>query len=100
MPIFRKKPVEVEAVQNLAEPTAQQQQQIEEFLAANTGDWESGYDGEILIHTKEGDMTASPGDWIIKGTAGELYPCKPNIFAEIYEPVSIGRTEPSGGANA
>jgi hypothetical protein len=33
-------------------------------------------------------MRASPGDWIIKGTAGELYPCKPDIFANIYEPVT------------
>jgi hypothetical protein len=30
-------------------------------------------------------MTASPGDWIIKGVAGEIYPCKPDIFAATYE---------------
>lgn len=37
------------------------------------------------IHTLEGIMTAQPGDWIIRGVKGELYPCKPDIFAATYE---------------
>lgn len=40
---------------------------------------------EIL--TLEGVMTAEPGDYIIKGVAGELYPCKPDIFEKTYEVV-------------
>jgi hypothetical protein len=89
MPIFRKKPVEIEAVQFLPA----NETELEAFLAGAPGQWDGSYEA-ILIHTPEGTMTASPGDWIIKGTAGELYPCKPNIFSEIYEgPVSIGRTE-------
>jgi hypothetical protein len=44
-------------------------------------------DGDkLLIVTPEGVMTASAGDWIIRGVAGELYPCKPEIFAATYEP--------------
>jgi len=27
------------------------------------------------------------GDWIIRGVKGELYPCKPDIFAATYEAV-------------
>lgn len=38
------------------------------------------------IHTLEGVMTASRGDYIIKGVQGEVYPCKPDIFAMTYEP--------------
>lgn len=38
------------------------------------------------IKTLEGTMFASPGDWIIRGVKGELYPCKPDIFAATYEP--------------
>ena len=38
------------------------------------------------IKTLEGTMTAEPGDWIIKGVQGELYPCKPDIFRATYEP--------------
>lgn len=39
-----------------------------------------------IIKTLEGDMRADLGDWIIKGVKGELYPCKPDIFAATYEP--------------
>lgn len=42
--------------------------------------------GECLrLPTLEGDMLANKGDWIICGVKGEIYPCKPDIFAETYE---------------
>lgn len=40
----------------------------------------------LIIRTLEGDMTAIKGDWIIQGVKGELYPCKPDIFAATYDP--------------
>ena len=40
----------------------------------------------MQIPTLEGVMTAKENDWIIKGLAGEFYPCKPEIFAKKYEP--------------
>lgn len=43
---------------------------------------------EIVIHTLEGDMTASVGDYIITGVNGEKYPCKPDIFEKTYEKVN------------
>lgn len=43
--------------------------------------------GQYLeVETLEGTMTADLGDWIIRGVQGELYPCKPDIFAATYEP--------------
>lgn len=30
-------------------------------------------------------MTASIGDFIIKGLRGEFYPCKPDVFHQKYE---------------
>lgn len=51
--------------------------------------WQSHVGGGISISTLEGTMFAEPGDWIIKGVAGEFYPCKPDIFQRTYE------TEPS-----
>lgn len=39
------------------------------------------------IDTLEGGHIVCPGDWIITGVAGELYPCKPHIFEQTYEPV-------------
>lgn len=39
------------------------------------------------VQTLEGQMTVSPGDWIITGVKGEKYPCKPDIFEMSYEKV-------------
>lgn len=39
------------------------------------------------IDTLEGGHIVCPGDWVITGTAGERYPCKPDIFEATYEPV-------------
>lgn len=39
------------------------------------------------VNTLEGGHIVCPGDWIITGVAGEYYPCKPNIFAKLYDPV-------------
>ena len=39
----------------------------------------------IIIPTLEGDMSAIRGDYVIKGVAGEFYPCKPEIFEATYE---------------
>lgn len=39
------------------------------------------------VPTLEGGHIASPGDWIIRGVKGELYPCKPDIFDATYERV-------------
>lgn len=49
--------------------------------------------GELEIKTLEdGDSiqvahVASEGDYIIRGVAGEFYPCKPDIFLATYDPV-------------
>lgn len=42
--------------------------------------------GPLSIQTLEGEMKAQVGDWIIRGVADEIYPCKPEIFAATYEP--------------
>ena len=35
----------------------------------------------------EGVHKVTPGDWIIQGVKGELYPCKPYIFEATYEEI-------------
>lgn len=81
MPKFRKKPVEIEAVQWLATKAS-----WDAILAMGCptmpGIMETG---TFLIPTLEGDMTASKGDWIIKGVSSEFYPCKPDIFEKTYD---------------
>lgn len=44
-------------------------------------------DKALTIHTVEGDMLASKWDYIITGVNGEQYPCKPDVFEKLYEPV-------------
>jgi len=48
-------------------------------------------DVTISIETLEGIMIANPGDWIIIGVKGEMYPCKPDVFEETYEKETGGR---------
>jgi hypothetical protein len=45
-------------------------------------------DGTISIATLEGIMEVSWDDWVIRGVVGELYPCKPEVFAMSYDPVT------------
>jgi len=42
---------------------------------------------EWAIPTLEGTMRFTPEDTLITGVKGEIYPCKPDIFAATYEPV-------------
>jgi hypothetical protein len=42
-------------------------------------------DPYLLIETLEGNMSASVGDFVIRGVSDEFYPCKPDIFAVTYE---------------
>jgi hypothetical protein len=48
----------------------------------------SGLVSSLKIYTLEGEMKVSNGDYIIKGVAGEFYPCKPDIFEQTYRPIS------------
>jgi hypothetical protein len=43
---------------------------------------------QVVIPTLEGSMCGDIGDWIICGVKGEFYPCKPDIFAATYDPVT------------
>lgn len=92
---FRKKPVEIEAMK--WDGTAEGATLVIDWVLGGggtaryyaPGEWDQGEtDGAYLvIDTLEGRMLADPHCWIIRGVAGEFYPCKPDIFAETYEAV-------------
>jgi hypothetical protein len=49
--------------------------------------------GEV-IDTLEGPLTAQSGDWIVRGSAGEQWPVRPEIFRQQYEgPLSAQGSE-------
>jgi len=85
---YRKKPVVIEAMQFVG-ATMQENPTgpgtIQDWCRALVFD---GAGGNPRIMTLEGKMAVSPGDWIIKGVKGEFYPCKPDIFAATYDPVT------------
>ena len=43
----------------------------------------------LKIPTLEGLMTASRGDFIIRGIEGEFYPVKPDIFHKCYTELKV-----------
>lgn len=81
---YRKKPVEIEAVQFIMD--LQDLKKLREFCPNNINyDWLK--DGKLYIETLEGDMLANEGDYIIKGVKGEFYSCREDIFELTYEKV-------------
>jgi len=82
---YRKKPVVVQAIR-VPMPGEQGQKVGDIFDFMSDAEWMIGAEG-LTITTLEGEMLARPGDWIIRGIAGEFYPCKPDIFEATYEPV-------------
>lgn len=99
MPLFKKKPIPIQAdqwfkngdhpedgpaefegkvVRYWRRPTATRDDLCQHCrLKMNDHGW---------IDTLEGGHIVCPGDFIITGVRGERYPCKPDIFAETYEP--------------
>ena len=97
MPYFKKKPVVVEAHRYNGSSS----------MHKAFADWIAGGEFKapavqtrdmtpMFIDTLEGVMTASPGDYIIKGVEGEFYPCKPGIFAATMSSALTQPGEPTG----
>lgn len=91
---YRKIPVVVDAIQW----TGENQREMFDFLTnyEKADDYMSAsgehfiidhnaVKGGLVIKTLEGEHIASIGDYIIRGVAGEFYPCKPEIFEKTYE---------------
>lgn len=90
---FRKKPVVIEAVLYMGggNISGDAPGWFWDALEEGTMGATNGVD-PFVIRTLEGDMTVAPGDWIIRGVQGELYPCKPDIFEATYEAVVQSET--------
>jgi hypothetical protein len=90
MPKFRKKPVVIEAFPH---QPGLRWPELAGDVAAGRLSYQT--DGSVLIQTLEGAMRGDPGDWIIRGVKGELYPCKPDVFEASYEPATYGNVADS-----
>ncbi|MEK5415869.1 hypothetical protein NYE58_13920 [Paenibacillus sp. FSL L8-0708] len=82
---YRKKPVVIEAFKWTGGPDqAEDPQWIIERIKMGQVSFANGL---MYIKTLEGIMESQPGDYIIRGVKGEIYPCKPDIFEATYEEV-------------
>lgn len=113
MSSYRKKPVVVEAVQLLWSTWSEMCEHagVGKLIDGKPEGTYLDKDGKpvergdldrlgLLIPTLEGVMVGVEGDWIIRGTQGELYPCKPAAFADTFEPVCDAPTVQATRENA
>jgi len=95
---YRKKPVVVEAFQMTEERRMDNsewpewlnrawQMERDESGALQRVDRDAPMPDALEIVTLEGNHRVTWDDFIIQGVAGELYPCKPEIFQMTYGPV-------------
>jgi hypothetical protein len=90
---YKKKPVEIDA------------EKISDILKNATSDWmelpewvRTAYENgdlvfantHLIVNTLEGSMVGGYEDILIRGIQGEIYPCKPDIFASTYDEVKGG----------
>ncbi len=96
---FTKRPVTIEAIQ--WDGTAQTLDDLTAWSRQHTLPGgiipipNADQDNRLIIHTLEGTMRGSLGDWVIKGVSGEFYACKPDIFTQTYEPAAEHHGEPN-----
>ena len=86
---YRKKPVIVEAIRYFDHETSHDA--VREFVTApidEVGRLENAWKLEIFNTAEAQWLPVPKGSWIIKGIAGEYYPCAPEVFDATYEAVS------------
>lgn len=81
---YRKKPIVVDAVLWTGDLMP-----VAELLGRATYYTVEKLAGDLALYMPSfgGIMRADVGDYIIMGVKGELYPCKPDVFAATYEAV-------------
>lgn len=91
MPKFRKKPVVIEAWEIQPIPIDDMPEWVRDAIMKGNIWWKrdraTGDAINLRTETLEGSVSAAFGDMLMKGVRGELYPCRADIFAEIYDAV-------------
>jgi hypothetical protein len=90
---FRKKPMEIKAwpVRDLYHAAEKSWEKLPQRIVTAYDACDlifANHPRRIEIKTLDGWMTANIDDWVVEGVKGELYPCKPDIFATTYEPAT------------
>lgn len=78
----RRKPIELECMQYAGDDN---RQQIIDWSGGDCYYVCFGRGSSFKCKTREGDINISVGDYVMRGVKGEHYPCKSDIFPEIYD---------------
>lgn len=90
---FQKKPIAIEAMQY--GDSVEQRNKLLDWANSFPSVWSKEYPlnvthytahNRIVVHTLQGNVEVSPGDWLIRDGKGEFDSCKPDIFEATYEP--------------
>lgn len=100
MPTFRKRPIEIEAVQFVScDPEGGPEGEHQIRFATEIPEWmqealedeavvPSGLYADTLdVVVLTGRLVAKPGDWLLKGIEDEIYVCPDSIFRASYDEV-------------
>jgi hypothetical protein len=84
---FRKKPIEITAVQW----TGDNADQLAEFTGGRFEPADDSWDEPEITGCVYDELHSTwvglrIGDWVLRGIRGEFYPCAAAVFAETYEP--------------
>lgn len=82
---YRKKPVVIQALEFFG--CMESAKEIIAFTNQAAYILNDGESVKLFVGTLEGQMLVGQGDFVIRGVAGEFYPCKSAIFAATYEEV-------------
>lgn len=81
---YTKKPLVVDALKW----DGNNRSEVFDFCSLSYFNYEFGSsEPKLVIQTLEGPMTASVGDYIIRGIKNEFYACKPDVFKLTYDSV-------------
>lgn len=90
---FRKKPVEIEAMQ----VTSSNVKEVANWVNGRPDAWHEGYDGNaypdiggVEIPTLDGTKYVRWGHWVVKDATGQFAPYSPDLFETIFEAVRPG----------
>jgi len=84
MPIFRKKPARVTAVQFVG--GRESYEELKRFVGDILKTWNIHHDW-VVLRIKQNDLQLSRGDWVVKEKGKDFYICSSNSFNEDFEPV-------------
>jgi hypothetical protein len=79
---YRKKPIVIEAVQWRGDNA----DECHDFAGASFSRPSGAFEARVYAEKEDTWVNCPVGHYVIKGVAGEFYPCDPAVFGATYEP--------------